>query len=70
MDFTQIIKPFAEFSGYLVALAILAATLKSPWFKGVMGEFAVNLAARLFLDKAFTIWSKTSPCRLKTAAPR
>jgi len=25
--------------------------LKSAWFKGVTGEFIVNLAARLFLNK-------------------
>ncbi|TLS70907.1 NERD domain-containing protein, partial [Mariprofundus erugo] len=32
-------------------LFLLAALFKSPWFKGVMGEAMVNLAARLWLDK-------------------
>lgn len=36
---------------YLIPLAILVAILKSPWFKGVIGEFMVNLAARLMLNK-------------------
>jgi len=29
----------------------LAALLNALWFKGVIGEAMVNLAARLFLDK-------------------
>ncbi|MBC7752270.1 MAG: NERD domain-containing protein [Candidatus Saccharibacteria bacterium] len=36
---------------YLTPFAILAMILKTPWFKGVMGEFIVNLTAKLFLDK-------------------
>jgi len=32
-------------------LFVLAALFKSAWFKGVMGEAIVNLAARLFLNK-------------------
>ena len=36
---------------YVIPLIILAALLKSPWFKGVMGEFWVNLMTRLFLNK-------------------
>lgn len=36
---------------YLIPFAILAFLLKTPWFKGVMGEFIVNLTAKLFLDK-------------------
>lgn len=36
---------------YLLPILILAALFKSPWFKGVMGEFIVNVAAKLMLDK-------------------
>jgi len=35
----------------LSALLVLIAIFKSPWFKGVMGEFMVNMATRLLLDK-------------------
>lgn len=37
---------------FLIPLFIAAVVLKSPWFKGVMGEFVVNAAATLMLDKA------------------
>ena len=38
---------------YLIPLFLLvAAVIKSPWFKGRAGEAVVNLSARLFLDKA------------------
>jgi restriction system protein len=36
---------------FLIAIAILVAILKSPWFKGIAGEFVVNLSAKLMLDK-------------------
>lgn len=36
---------------WLLPLFMLAALVKSAWFKGVVGEAMVNLAARLFLDK-------------------
>ena len=36
---------------YLVPLALLAGLLKSPWFKGVLGEFQVNLLLKLSLSK-------------------
>jgi len=36
---------------WLLLLLIVAALFKSAWFKGFMGEFMVNMAARLFLDK-------------------
>lgn len=37
--------------GGLLPLFMLAVLFRSAWFKGVMGEAMVNLAARLFLDK-------------------
>jgi len=36
---------------FLIPIVIIAAVLKSPWFKGIAGEFIVNLSAKLFLDK-------------------
>ena len=30
---------------------IVAGIVKSPWFKGVIGEFQVNLMFKLFLPK-------------------
>lgn len=36
---------------YFIPFIIILALLRSPWFKGVFGEFQVNLAAKLFLDK-------------------
>jgi hypothetical protein len=36
---------------YFIPLVLLLAILRSPWFKGHLGEFTVNVSARLFLDK-------------------
>lgn len=36
---------------YLLPVLILAAVFKSPWFKGMIGEFIVNVSAKLMLDK-------------------
>ena len=51
MDFNPIIQQVFNALWYLIPLAILAGILKSPWFKGITGEFLVNTAARLFLPK-------------------
>lgn len=51
MDFTPIINQIVSAIWWLIPLAILAAILKSAWFKGAVGEFIVNLSAKLFLDK-------------------
>ena len=51
MDFSVLISPAVSVLFYLIPLAILAAVVKSPWFKGVAGEFMVNLAAKLSLSK-------------------
>lgn len=51
MDFSPIINQVVGVLCYLIPIAILAAMLKSPWFKGVVGEFVVNLSAKLMLDK-------------------
>ena len=47
MDFYPIINQVVGVSWYLIPLGILAAILKSAWFKGVIGEFVVNLSAKL-----------------------
>ncbi len=51
MDFTPIINQLIGEFWWLIPLAIIAAVLKSAWFKGVAGELIVNLSAKLFLDK-------------------
>lgn len=51
MDFTPIIRQVFSTLWYLIPLGILAVVLKSPWFKGVMGELIVNLSAKHLLDQ-------------------
>ena len=51
MDFSPIVNQLVSALWYLIPIAILAGVLKSPWFKGVIGEFIVNLSAKLLLDK-------------------
>ena len=51
MDFGPIISQLVSILGYLIPIGILAAIFKSAWFKGVVGEFIVNVSAKLFLDK-------------------
>ena len=36
---------------YLIVLAVFVSIVRSPWFKGKLGEALVNLAAKLRLDK-------------------
>lgn len=36
---------------YLLPLLLIAALIKTHWFKGMMGEGLLNLGIRLFLDK-------------------
>ncbi len=51
MDFTPILNQTYGTLWYLVPFFVIATLFKSSWFKGVMGEFIVNLSAKLFLDK-------------------
>ena len=51
MDFSLIINQVVGTVWFLIPIVILAAIIKSPWFKGVMGEFVINLTAKWFLDK-------------------
>jgi hypothetical protein len=50
MDFTPIIRAVGSL-WYLLPLFLLVGLAKSPWFKGVMGEFVINVSIRLLLDK-------------------
>ncbi len=51
MDFTPIILQVFGAIGYLIPLAILAVLFKSSWFKGLLGEFIINLMSQFFLPK-------------------
>lgn len=51
MGFAPIISTALGAMWFLIPLAILAAIIKSPWFKGFIGEAMVNLAAKLSLNK-------------------
>ena len=47
----QAFGPLISSFWWLIPLFITVAILKTPFIKGVIGEFQVNLAAKLFLDK-------------------
>ncbi len=57
MDITLIIEqlyimlPNLVLLGYLVPLAFLARLAKSAWFRGILGEFQVNLLLKFYLSK-------------------
>ena len=51
MDFTPTITQVVSTLWYLIPIAIFVTVIKSPWFKGVAGEFIVNVGVKLFLDK-------------------
>ena len=51
MDFTAITIGFIKGFWYFIPLLIIAAVFKSPWFKGVLGEFIVNLSTKFLLNK-------------------
>ena len=52
MDFSPMINQIVRMVIlYLIPIAILTAILKSPWFKGAVGEFIVNTLAKIILNK-------------------
>jgi len=51
MDISAVLAPIIKSLWYLAPLAILAVVIKSSWFKGMVGEFLVNITAKLFLNK-------------------
>jgi len=65
-DTTALFEQLISNYWWLLPLLLLASLLKSPRFKGVMGEFMVNMAARLFLDKTKYHLIKNMPFQLTT----
>jgi predicted RNA-binding Zn-ribbon protein involved in translation (DUF1610 family) len=51
MDLSPAINQMMRMFWFLIPFMVLIAVLKSPWFKGVIGEFIVNVSAKLMLDK-------------------
>ena len=51
MDLSIILSPLLGMLWYLIPIAIVITLLKSTWFKGVLGEFIVNVLAKMMLDK-------------------
>ncbi|MDO9569448.1 MAG: NERD domain-containing protein [Hydrogenophaga sp.] len=51
MDLSPLINQIFGALWYLIPIVILASILKSSWFKGVAGEFAVNSSVKFLLDK-------------------
>jgi restriction system protein len=51
MDYFSVINKIVGALWYFIPIMILVIILKSSWFKGVTGEFIVNVLARMFLDK-------------------
>ncbi|MFM4909043.1 NERD domain-containing protein [Aeromonas dhakensis] len=51
MDITAAIAPLLTQFWFLLPLLLIATLLKTPWFKGMIGEWFINLSLRLFLDK-------------------
>ena len=51
IEFSDIMLPLIGMYWYVIPLLILAGILRTPWFKGVFGEFQVNLGIRIFLPK-------------------
>lgn len=52
MDFTPITYQALNILWYLIPITLLLAALRSPWLKGLFGEFQINLAVKLFLPKS------------------
>ena len=51
VDFSPIINQLVGVLWYLLPIGIVVIIFKTSWFKGVMGEFVVNLTAKMLLDK-------------------
>jgi len=51
MDVSPIVSQITSTFWYLAIFLIFVSILKSSWFKGVFGEFVVNITAKLMLDK-------------------
>ena len=51
MDFSPLIAQVFKL-WYVIPFFFVIAIFKTPWFKGVLGEFVVNLSIKLQLDKS------------------
>ena len=51
MDFTPMLNQIYSAVWYLVPFFVVLTVIKTPWFKGVLGEFQVNVLLKLFLPK-------------------
>jgi restriction system protein len=50
MDFSLLPKPIFTALWYLIPVVICISVFRTAWFKGIVGEFIVNLLARFQLD--------------------
>ena len=50
MDFTPILQSLSSL-WYFIPILLALAIIKTPWFKGVIGEFIINVFARWKLNK-------------------
>jgi len=51
MDLSIYLSMMISAAWYLIPIFIFAVIIKSAWFKGVLGEWQVNLLIKFFLDK-------------------
>ena len=51
MDLSIYLNMIISAAWYLIPIFIFAVIIKSAWFKGVLGEWQVNLLIKFFLDK-------------------
>jgi hypothetical protein len=51
MDLSIYLNMIFNAARYLIPIFIFAVIIKSAWFKGVLGEWQVNLLIKFFLDK-------------------
>ena len=51
MDLSIYLNMMISAAWYLIPIFIFAVIIKSAWFKGVLGEWQVNLLIKFFLDK-------------------
>ncbi len=51
MNVSAAIAPLLAQLWYLLPLLLIAVVIKTPWFKGMIGEWFINVSIRLFLDR-------------------
>ena len=51
MEASSLILQLFEKFWFFIPFLIIIGVLKTPWFKGILGEFIINVSAKLFLDK-------------------